>query len=106
MQGVSDPGSFQYLMESFAIATGQQTRFRPILPSWEAFDTKDIYELEDTKLMFGFAQETGGRYFGAKPTEKETAKQLKPATATVLGWPSDQQELVSVMDWFAARFGN
>lgn len=106
VQGVSDPGSFQYLMEMFAIVSGQQTRFRPMLPSWEAFDTKGIYELEDTKLMFGFAQETGGRYFGAEPTEKETASQLKRATATALGRPSDQQDLVSVMEWFAARFGN
>lgn len=93
-------------MERFAIVTGQQTRFRPMLPSWEAFDTKGIYELENTKFMFGFAQKTGGRYFGAEPTEKETARQLKRATATALGRPLDQQDLVSVMDWFAARFGN
>lgn len=53
--------------------------------------------------MFGFAQETGGRYF-SEPTEKETARELKRATAVALGRSAEQQELISVKEWFEARF--
>lgn len=103
VHGVSDPGSFQYLVESFEAATGRKSRFEPVLPTWEAFDTHDIPELEDVKLMFGFAQETGGWYF-SEPTEKETARELKRATAVALGRLAEQQELISVKEWFATRF--
>ncbi|EYE97682.1 NmrA/HSCARG family protein [Aspergillus ruber CBS 135680] len=103
VHGVSDPGSFQYLVKSFEAATGRKSRFEPVLPTWEAFDTHNISELEDVKLMFGFAQETGGRYF-SEPTEKETARELKRATAVALGRSAEQQELISVKEWFEARF--
>jgi hypothetical protein len=60
--------------------------------------------LEDVKLMFGFTQTTGGLYFGS-PTERETAYKLKKATAIALGYHEEKQGLVTVKDWFAARFG-
>jgi hypothetical protein len=88
-----------------AIATGQKSRFKPVLPSWEAFDTHGIPELEDVKLMFGFTQITGGRYFGPEPSEKSTAASLKRATAQALGRPEVQQNLISAKEWFATHFG-
>lgn len=84
--------------------TGKKSRFLPILPSWEAFDTHGIQELEDVKLMFGFTQITGGRYFGPEPTEKDTAAELKRATARALGRPERQQGLVAAKEWFRLRF--
>lgn len=105
VHAVSDLGSFEYYVDSFAAATGEKTRFIPILPNWEAFDTQGIEELDEVKLLFGFAQETGGLYFEAKESEKETASELKRATSIALGRTQKQQSLVSVKDWFAARFG-
>ncbi|KAE8350015.1 hypothetical protein BDV28DRAFT_49572 [Aspergillus coremiiformis] len=106
VQGVSDICSFEQMVADFAAVTGKKTRFQPILPSWEAFDTHGIHELQDVKLMFGFTQLTGGRYFGPEPTERATARQLKQLTASKLGRPQDQRDLISARDWFTARFAN
>ncbi|KAF7587661.1 hypothetical protein BBP40_006891 [Aspergillus hancockii] len=106
VHGVSDIRSFEQIMADFATVTGQKTRFQPILPSWEAFETHGIHELEDVKLMFGFTQLTGGRYFGPGATEKETASELKQLTASALGRPQEQAKLVTAYDWFGARFAN
>lgn len=84
--------------------TGKKTRFQPILPSWEAFETHGVHELEDVKLMFGFTQITGGRYFGPEPSNRDTASELKRATATALGRPKNQQELTTAKDWFKSHF--
>lgn len=126
VQGVSDIRSFDQIVSDFAkgelklahsvlrcrklnvslsIVTGKATRFQPILPSWEAFDTQGIAELEEVKLMFGFTQSTDGRYFGNEYTEKHTAAELKRATAIALKIPEDQQHLVSAEGWFRERFG-
>lgn len=86
------------------IVTGKKSRFQPILPSWEAFDTQGIAELEDVKLMFGFTQVTGGRYFGPEPTENNTAADLKRATAIALNRPEPEQNLVTAESWFRKRF--
>ncbi|KAB8236939.1 hypothetical protein BDV23DRAFT_168803 [Aspergillus alliaceus] len=106
VHGVSDIRTFAQMVSDFAAVTGQKARFQPILPSWEAFDTHDIPELEDVKLMFGFTQLTGGRYFGPEPTDGEAASQLKRLTASTLGRPLDKRNLISTRDWFAARFAN
>jgi hypothetical protein len=86
------------------LVTGKKSRFQPILPSWEAFDTRGIPELEDVKLMFGFTQVTGGRYFGPEPTEKNTAADLKRATAIALNRPESEQNLVTAESWFRKHF--
>jgi hypothetical protein len=87
------------------IVTGKKSRFQPILPSWEAFDTQGIAELEDVKLMFGFTQITGGHYFGPQPSEINTAAELKRATAAALGRLTPQeQQLVSAKGWFRTHF--
>lgn len=87
------------------IATGKKAQFEPILPSWEAFDTCGVPEMEDVKLMFGFSQTTGGRYFGPEPSETETAAELKKATAIALGRPKTRERLVTARDWFRDHFG-
>ncbi|KAF3481937.1 uncharacterized protein GIQ15_04696 [Arthroderma uncinatum] len=84
--------------------TGKKARFQPILPSWEAFETHGVHELEDVKLMFGFTQITGGRYFGPEPSNIKTSAELKHITATALGRPEGQRELMSSKDWFRSQF--
>lgn len=86
------------------LVTGKKSRFEPILPSWEAFDTHGIPELEDVKLMFGFTQNTGGRYFGEQPSESSTAAELKKITAEALGRPKEQHALLTAKDFFRAKF--
>ncbi|KAJ6107170.1 hypothetical protein N7523_008493 [Penicillium sp. IBT 18751x] len=104
VHGVSHICSFEQIVADFQEVSGQKSRFVPILPSWEAFDTHGIHELEDVKLMFGFTQTTGGKYF-ADPTECHTASELKKATAMALGWSESRYELVTAREWFSARFG-
>ncbi|KAF3893335.1 putative NmrA family transcriptional regulator [Trichophyton interdigitale] len=104
VQAMSDMLGFDELVANFADLTGKKTRFQPILPSWEAFETHGVHELEDVKLMFGFTQITGGRYFGPEPSKRETASELKRATATALGRPEDQRELMTAKDWFKSHF--
>ncbi|OGM47878.1 nmrA-like family protein [Aspergillus bombycis] len=106
VHGVSDIRSFEQIVADFTAVTGHKARFQPILPTWEAFDTHGIQELEDVKLMFGFTQLTGGRYFGLEDTEVDTARQLKQITASKLGRPEEQHNLTSAREWFAARFAN
>ena len=85
-------------------ATGKKSRYQPILPSWEAFDTHGVDELEDVKLMFAFTQTTGGRYFGPEPSEINRAAELKRATAKALGRAEHQEQLVTAKEWFGTHF--
>lgn len=105
IHGLSDIRSFSEAVADFQEATNREAVWVPILPSWKEFETHGIHELEDVKLMFGFTQVTGGKYFGST-TEKTTAQKLKKATALALGYPEEKHELVTAKDWFAARFGN
>ncbi|EQL00659.1 NmrA family protein [Ophiocordyceps sinensis CO18] len=105
VHGASHLLSFDQLVADFEEVTGRKSRFEPILPSWEAFDTLGIAEMDDVKLMFGFAQTTGGRYFGPEPSETRTAAELKRATAVALGRPGASQRLMTPKEWFKARFG-
>ncbi|KJZ70338.1 hypothetical protein HIM_10267 [Hirsutella minnesotensis 3608] len=104
VHGASCMLSFDQLVADFEEATSKRSRFQPILPSWEAFDTCGIAEMEDVKLMFGFAQTTGGRYFGPGPSETKTAAELKRAKTVALGEPSQQSRLASPKEWFRAHF--
>ncbi|CAG8888208.1 unnamed protein product [Penicillium egyptiacum] len=105
IHGLSDIRSFKELTEDFQEVTSRRATWSPIQPSWEEFQTHGIHELEDVKLMFGFTQITGGKYFG-NTTESHTASKLKKATAVALGYPEDKHGLVTVKEWFATRFGN
>ncbi|KAM4055763.1 nmrA-like family protein [Hirsutella rhossiliensis] len=105
VHGASHLLPFEQLVADFEDATGKKSRFEPVLPSWEAFDICGIPEMEDVKLMFGFAQTTGGRYFGPEPSEIKTAAKLKKATAMALGRPKTRELLITPREWFGARFG-
>ncbi|RJE23177.1 hypothetical protein PHISCL_04484 [Aspergillus sclerotialis] len=104
VHGLSDIRGFDEVVADFEEATGRKARFEPIMPSWEAFDTHGIQELEDVKLMFGFTQVTGGRYFAREPTEAHTAAELKRATAMALGKPEGQYGLLKIRDFFHSKF--
>ncbi|KAL2359700.1 hypothetical protein RJZ56_007445 [Blastomyces dermatitidis] len=104
IHGVSDIRSFDELVGAFQQVTGKKSRYDPLMPSWEAFDTHGIHELEDAKLMFGFTQITGGRYFGEKATESDTAAQLKAAGACARGQEGPDLQLISAEEWFKRRF--
>lgn len=54
--------------------------------------------------MFGFTQNTGGRYFGEQPSESSTAAELKKITAEALGRPKEQHALLTAKDFFRAKF--
>ncbi|KAK2774091.1 hypothetical protein FQN53_003762 [Emmonsiellopsis sp. PD_33] len=104
IHGLSDIHSFDELVGEFQEVTGLKSRFVPLLPSWEAFDTHGIHELQDVKLMFGFTQITGGRYFG-KPTNGKSAAELKEAGARARGKGGDDLRLITVNQWFKREFG-
>jgi hypothetical protein len=103
IHGCSDICSFEDLVSTFEKTSGRKSRFRP-LPSWEAFNTFGIPELDDTKAMFGFTQNNQGRYFGPEPSEKDTPGKLKLKTAVTLGRLGDEQQLMTVERWFQKHF--
>ncbi|RCI08455.1 hypothetical protein L249_8934 [Ophiocordyceps polyrhachis-furcata BCC 54312] len=86
-------------------STGKKTRFAPLLPDWNAFDTHGIPELDDVKLMFAFTQTTDGLYFGPETSQTVTAAELKRATSEALSRPAADAGLVSPREWFAKHFG-
>lgn len=55
-------------------------------------------------MMFGFTQNNQGHYFGPEPSEKDTAGELKLATALALGWPKEEYKLMTVEEWFRKHF--
>jgi hypothetical protein len=99
VHGCSDICSMDDVVSQFEKVTGRRSRFQP-LESWEAFDTHGVPELEDTKMMFGMTQVSGGRYFGPDVSEKHTAAELKKNTALALGLIKKEQELMTVESWF------
>ncbi|KAJ5746497.1 hypothetical protein N7520_011679 [Penicillium odoratum] len=99
VHGISTICSFDQLVQDFQQATGHPSRFIPVLPSWEAFETHGIHELQDVKLMFGFTQNTGGLYF-ATASETDTAAVLKKSTAQALGRPEAEHNLATLLVWF------
>lgn len=53
--------------------------------------------------MFGFCQESGGRYFG-EVTENRTAAGLKKAAAQARGLSDDRLELLTLEEFFEREF--
>ncbi|KAJ5942046.1 hypothetical protein N7516_002214 [Penicillium verrucosum] len=104
LHGASEILGFDGVTANFEAVTRKRSRFVPILPTWEAFDTHGIPELEDVKLMFGFTQNTGGRYFSDEPSENSTAAELKKITAEALGRPKEQHALLTASKFFQAKF--
>jgi hypothetical protein len=54
--------------------------------------------------MFGFCQESGGRYYGVE-TEAETAAELKKKAADAMGRSRDQARLLTLEAFFRRKFG-
>jgi hypothetical protein len=103
IHGYSDICSFEDLVSTFEKTSGRKSRFRP-LPSWEAFDTFGIPELDDTKPMLGFTQNSQGQYFSPESSEKDASGKLKFKTAVALGRLGDAQHLMTVERWFQKHF--
>ncbi|PHH73176.1 hypothetical protein CDD80_3992 [Ophiocordyceps camponoti-rufipedis] len=101
IHGASFMVPFEKLVAAFEEATGKKARYEPLLPDWEAFDTKGIPELDDVKLMFAFTQTTGGLYFDKVPSETATATELKRISGKAT---SRSEELVRPKEWFAKHF--
>ncbi|KAL9611184.1 MAG: hypothetical protein Q9167_004169 [Letrouitia subvulpina] len=100
IHGVSEILSCDKMATAFQEVTGKKSRYVPVLPSWEAFDTHGVPELEDIKNMFGFTQLTGGHYFGPCRTESATATILKKEAALARGKDGEDARLISVKQWF------
>lgn len=94
----------QVTLTHLSTATGKKARYSPILPDWEAFDIHGIAELEDVKLMFGFAQTTGGRYMGDTDTESDTAAELKARAVEAQGKSGKASELITLQEFFGQEF--
>ncbi|KAH7125622.1 hypothetical protein B0J11DRAFT_310636 [Dendryphion nanum] len=101
IQGVSDIQSLDKATGGFEQVTGKKSRFEEI--KWQDLDTFGVRALETVKLMFGFCQESGGRYFGVE-TEASTAAELKKAAAEAQGKTGKQTELFSIVEFFKREF--
>lgn len=82
--------------------TGKKARFEEI-PRWQDFDTYGIRALETVKLMFGFCQESGGRYYGEE-TENRTAASPKKVAAEARGLSGHETELLTLEEFFKKEF--
>lgn len=103
IQGVSDIRSFDDATKAFETATGKKSRFDEI-PKWQDLETYGIRAIETVKLMFGFCQESGGRYYGVE-TETSTAAQLKREAAEACGKTGEDEKLLMLEKWFGREFG-
>ena len=85
------------------VVTGKKARFEEI-EKWQDFEAYGVRALETVKLMFGFCQESGGRYYGVE-TENSTASSLKKKAAEARGKVGDETELLTLEKWFGRQFG-
>ncbi|KAF2821447.1 NAD(P)-binding protein [Ophiobolus disseminans] len=102
VQAVSDIKSFDKVVASFEQATGKKARFEEVV-KWQDLEVYGVRALETVKLMFGFCQQSGGRYFGDK-TEAETAQELKKRAVEACGLSGDVAKLQDLEHFFAQRF--
>ncbi|KAH7355479.1 hypothetical protein BKA66DRAFT_575365 [Pyrenochaeta sp. MPI-SDFR-AT-0127] len=103
VQGVSDIESFDQVMAAFESATGKKARFEEV-PKWQDLEIYGIRALEAIKLMFGFCQESGGRYYGDE-TEASTAAELKKKATEASGKTGDDTKLFTLKSFFKRELG-
>lgn len=84
------------------LATGKKARFEPI-ESWRDLEVYGIRSLETIKLIFGFCQESNGRYFGEE-TKVKTAASLKEMASEARGKNAQLRNLSVLEDFFGAQF--
>jgi hypothetical protein len=94
--------SYRVNSANAALVTGKKARFDEI-HRWQDFETYGVRALETVKLMFGFCQESGGRYYGEE-TEKDTAAGLKKAAARARGLDVDHTKLLTLEEFFKREF--
>ncbi|CAO2651410.1 Nn.00g039800.m01.CDS01 [Neocucurbitaria sp. VM-36] len=104
VQGVSDIESFDDVTAAFERATGKKARFEEV-PKWQDLEIYGIRALEPIKFMFGFCQESGGRYFGDE-TEATTAAELKRLATEASGKTGDGTKLLTLERFFKREFGS
>ncbi|KAF2728698.1 NAD(P)-binding protein [Polyplosphaeria fusca] len=102
VQGVSHICSLESMVEDFEKATGKRARFEEI-PNWRDLEVYGVRALETVKLMFGFCQESGGRYYGVE-TENQTAAELKKKGAEACGKSGDGVALLTSEKVFKREF--
>tara|TARA_R110002003_G_scaffold149_3_gene13509 strand:+ start:29299 stop:29565 length:267 start_codon:yes stop_codon:yes gene_type:complete len=85
------------------LATGKKARFEEVA-KWQDLEVYGIRALETVKLMFGFCQESGGRYYG-DITEAESASELKKKVNEACGKPNNLAKLASLEGFFKREFG-
>ncbi|KAJ4294039.1 hypothetical protein N0V90_007728 [Kalmusia sp. IMI 367209] len=98
VQGVSDIKSFEAVVRVFESVTGKKARFEEIL-DWRDLEVYGIRSLETIKCMFGFCQQSEGRYFG-KATEAQTAAELKRLAAEARGGKGQAAQLATLGGFF------
>ncbi|KAJ4355711.1 uncharacterized protein N0V89_003731 [Didymosphaeria variabile] len=103
VHAVSDIKSFGQMTQAFENATGKKARFEEI-PNWRDLEVYGIRGLETIKNMWGFCQESGGRYFGDE-TEAKTAAELKKLAAATRGATGKAAQLATLEDFWKANFG-
>ncbi|GAQ03953.1 nmrA-like family domain-containing protein 1 [Aspergillus lentulus] len=101
VQAISEVQSLKGMAEAFEKATGKKTRYAPVLPSWEAFETYGVPELEILKRFIGFMQLTGGYCFQEK-SDVTNAAELKRETSRALNSP--ESILTSLVRFFSDHF--
>lgn len=84
-------------------ATGKKASFE-VVPTWQELEIYGIHALESIKFMFGFCQESGGRYYGDE-TEGNTALGLKKKAAKASGKNSEEAKLYTLGEFFKRDFG-
>ncbi|KAF2015371.1 NAD(P)-binding protein [Aaosphaeria arxii CBS 175.79] len=103
VQGVSDISSLPDMIEGFEKVTGKKARFEEI--PWKDLETYGIRALDTVKHMFGFCQESGGRYYGVVTDSKATAE-LKKSGAEARGKSGQDVELLTLQKFFKENFSN
>ncbi|KAF2258880.1 NAD(P)-binding protein [Lojkania enalia] len=104
VQGVSDIQSLADMVGMFEKATGKIAMFEEI-PNWRDLEVYGIRALETVKLIFGFVQEAGGKYYGVE-TEARTAAELKRKAAEASGKFGNDAKLSTLGKFFAENFGD
>ena len=84
-------------------ATRKKARFEEV-PKWQDLEIYGIRALEAIKFMFGFCQESGGRYYGDE-TEANTAAELKRLATEASGKTGDGTKLFTLEQFFKREFG-
>ncbi|KAL4806171.1 hypothetical protein BDV18DRAFT_138919 [Aspergillus unguis] len=102
IQAISELQTYKEMVDSFQSATGKKARYLPVLPSWEAFETYGVPELEILKRFMGLMQLSGGYCF-PEENDVKNAAELKRATSQALG--REEKGLTTLLQFFTDNFG-